>query len=255
MIQALADSVAFRDRRQRAWDTNLQYWLTQPLRHVIDLGDQIVATIAAHTAKLSTTPVVLDMGFGNAWLLRGLLKAQVHCTYIGLDLCPAFVTHARHEFARCRNACFEVADFEGPIVHDLSADIVVNAFNFFELADLSSGMSHAASYLKAGGSLLAWTIDKTYLLMALSKDWKEFRENLVLYQTIPGTKYGFQAIDLGSGPSSQLEYPSVLYSLADFLVQAESHGMFWRSYNEFPFTAKPVPKIYWQLEFVKGPPK
>jgi hypothetical protein len=93
------------------------------------------------------------------------------------------------------------------------------------------------------------TIDKTYLILALSRDWSEFHDNLRRYQELPGTKYGFQKIDLGTGVSDHLEYPSVLYSTQDYLEMARAHGMHLVDYVEHPFTSRAVPKVYCHLEF------
>lgn len=96
------------------------------------------------------------------------------------------------------------------------------------------------------------TIDKTYLMLALSSDRKEFYGNLALYQELAGTKYGFQHIDMGAHVSETLEYPSVLYSTQDFIDAASEHGLNLVNYVEHPFTAKTVPKIYCHLEFQRA---
>jgi hypothetical protein len=87
--------------------------------------------------------------------------------------------------------------------------------------------------------------------MAVSDSWEMFHANLRRYQRLKGTKYAFQAIDLGSGASDALEYPSVLYSVEDFIESARVSGLSLLSYQEVPYTARPIPKIYVLMEFEK----
>jgi SAM-dependent methyltransferase len=189
------------------------------------------------------------MGFGSAWLLQSLLATDLEFSYVGLDGTEEFVDRASKLFSNTTAATFLVGDLETDLTLPVMADVVVNAFNFFELCDLPRAMHNVKKHLRPGGSLFMSTIDKTYLLLALSKSWPEFHENLRRYQQLPGTKYAFQAIDVGTHLSDLLEYPSVLYSTQDFVDAAASEGLRLISYVEHPFTARAVPKIYCHLEF------
>jgi len=252
MIRSLDDRAAFRARREQAWRKNADYWLRGPLRHVQDVGEYIVGrTAELCRASDRETPVVADMGLGDAWLLRALLRTGIPFSYVGLDVTASFLDRARAEFGSYSRVRFEQVDFENDVALALDADIVINAFNFFELCDLDMAMSNAARFLRPRGTLVASTIDKTYLLLALSSGWDEFIENLRLYETLPGAKYDFQRIDLGTGVSPDLEYPSVLYSADDFINVAHRHGLTLSGYREHAFTSKTVPKIYCHFEFIK----
>jgi len=252
MIRSLDDRHAFRARRERAWRNSADYWLRGPLRHVTDVGDYIVArTIELCRATNRERPQVVDMGIGDAWLLRALLHTGISFSYAGLDVTPLFLSRARAEFGQLPHVRFEHVDLETTVSLSFDADVVVNAFNFLELCDLDVAMENAARFLRPSGTLLASTIDKTYLLLALSHGWDGFIENLRLYQELPGIKYDFQPIDLGIAVSSDLEYPSVLYSADDFISGARRQNLALAGYREHAFTSKPVPKIYCHYEFVK----
>jgi SAM-dependent methyltransferase len=194
-------------------------------------------------------PVVVDMGCGNAWLLKALRDRRAEARYIGLDSNAEFIGFASGRYGTMDNARFVLADVEARVELPVEADVVVNAFNFFELYDLEQAMANVAMWLRPGGRLLVSTIDKTYLILALSRGWDEFYENLRLYQGLQGIKYGFQRIDLGTSVSETLEYPSVLYSTQDYIEMAQARGMQLVDYVEHPFTATTVPKIYCHLEF------
>jgi len=158
---------------------------------------------------------------------------------------------ARKKYQKAKYVRLEYADFEELMPDEMNgyADVVVNAFNFFELTELSVPMRNAARFLKRSGKMLVATIDKTFLMMAGCKSWQEWIDVLREYQNLHGPKYFFQAIDLGDRESKDLVYPSVLWSLNDYLDEAGSSGINMTFYKELVFTAKPIPKIYQYMEF------
>ena len=252
MIKALVDVSDFKRRRKEAWERNLRYWLAGNLRHVVDVGPYIARRVRDLCQRNPpVAPAVLDMGFGSAWLLEALLREGMRFSYLGVDSTPDFVTEARRRFSGT-GARFIQADLEEKLTLGEQVDIAVNAFNFFELCDLQTAMQNAAKHLRPGGRLFMSTIDKTYLILALSGDWNTFHENLRLYQELPGVKFDFQRIDLGDGVSKSLEYPSVLYSTQDYIAAAQEFDLHLKRYDEHAFTGRPIPKIYCHLEFEKS---
>lgn len=250
MIFSLADRQEFRRLRRLAWERNIDYWLSGQLRHVADVGGYICDRVKALcNRQRDRRTVLVDMGFGSAWLLSGLLEELPRLSYLGLDNTRAFVNHALASFASNEHLNFLLTDVETRLDLPIHADVVVNAFNFFELCDLRQAMENVARLLIPGGTLFMSTIDKTYLILALSETHTDFLTNLARYQELPGTKFGFQRIDLGPAVSHCLEYPSVLYSTQDFIDVAHDNGLRLVSYVEQPFTATVVPKIYCHLEF------
>ncbi len=253
-LHALADGRHFRKRRAVSWQRNVDYWLSSPLRHVADVGEYITDRAQAACSDSGVKqPILVDMGCGDGWLLRRLEQRHVGLTYYGLDFTREFIDHGRAEFAQLDKVIFELVDLERRCDRDFGADLVVNAFNFFELSDLDEAFANASRFLKPGGVLQVSTIDKTYLLLAVSTDMDDLRRKLRLYQTLPGIKYCFQPIDLGDQLSATLEYPSVLYSTEDYLNAARKQDLMLLRYTEHPFTASSVPKIYCHFEFQKPP--
>lgn len=250
MIETLEDIEEFRKRRHHEWARNVNYWLTGTLRHVADEGEYIATRVQALSCKgAGTLPVVVDMGCGNAWLLETLCRKNIKVRYVGIDNSAEFIRFASVKYGQMDNVMFVRADVETKVELSERADVVVNAFNFFELCDLEQAMANVKRWLRPDGTLLMSTIDKTYLMLALSKDWAEFLENLRRYQELPGTKYGFQRIDMGTAISNSLYYPSILYSTQDYIDAARTHSMHLVRYVEHAFTATLMPKIYCHLEF------
>lgn len=253
LIATLLDPMAYKSERARNWTKNVDYWLSQPLRHVVDVGTYIASrTEALCLASGRARPVVVDMGFGSGWLLEELRRRQLVMRYVGLDCTVPFVDHAHRKFTDVDDAVFHVVDFEEPSNLTFEADVVVNAFNFFELCDLEMAFRNAAQFLRPGGTLQVATIDKSYLILALSDGWADYHRKLRAYQELPGTKYAFQPIDLGTSMSDRLYYPSILYSTEDYFSAGASHGLALRAYKEHALTGRAVPKIYCHYEFVKS---
>ena len=253
MIDKLSDKELYQQRLRRAWAKNGAYWLSAPLRHVVDAGDFIMEAIGNILAPLGDRlPVVVDMGCGSCWLLDRLLASGRPVRYIGVDSNKEFIDSAVDRYSCYESVSFVLGDLNTALDIGIEADLVVNAFTFFELSSLDQAMANAASWLSPAGTMLMSTIDKTYLILALSSDWEDFHENLRTYQEFDGVKYGFQKIDLGDGPSADLEYPSVLYSTQDFILSAERSNLKLTRYREQPFTARAIPKIYSHLEFSRS---
>jgi 2-polyprenyl-3-methyl-5-hydroxy-6-metoxy-1,4-benzoquinol methylase len=251
-MEVLNSISAYKCRRQSSWKKNSSYWLQGPLRHVVDVGDYIADEVVNMANGLGADrPTIVDMGFGDAWLLRYLTARGLKFQYIGIDSNEDFIVNARKTYGMRSDCEFILADLEEPCDFNFKADIVVNAFSFFELANLEQGMINARGILKDNGRLFVSTIDKTYLILANSKTWEEFLSNLREYNELKGVKYFFQPIDLGDKASEFLEYPAVLYSLDDYLSAAKRLGFRLNAYKEHIFTAKAVPKIYVHFELIK----
>lgn len=253
MIRSLKNRNAYRKRSRLCWSKNSTYWLSNPLRHVVDVGDYIADTVIRICSRSrSSKPTIVDMGFGSAWLYQALSRKGFSCYYIGFDSNEDFINYSLQQFATDKSCRFDLVDLEEPIDVNIRADLVVSAFSLFELSDLRQPMTNAFNLLLPNGHFLISTIDPTYLILAVSDSWPEFLENLARYETLPGTKYAFQPIDLGDKASNTLEYPSVLYSRYDYLSISRNVGFHFGSYKEHILTAKPIPKIYFHLELVKG---
>lgn len=243
LLETLGNIEEYKKKRAAAWERNAKYWLQEPLRHVVDTGDLIVSRIVRHLkeSKLQC-PVIVDMGFGDGWVLKKLAAKKTKFKYIGLDSNDEFIESAKKSFQKLEFCEFVKCDIEKKLATNIKADIVLNAFNFFELSNLKQGISNAQRMLSKNGILIVATIDVTYLIYAVSQSFKQFKVNLKRYEQLPGIKYAFQKIDLGTRLSNYLEYPSVMYSLKNYLDSAK--GMSLTFYEEMVKTAKPIPKIY-----------
>ena len=132
--------------------------------------------------------------------------------------------------------------------------MVFNCFNFFELLDLDAAFDNAARMLQPSGRLFIFTIDPTYLALAVSRDMPDFRNKLRLYEEMKSrgeTPHYFQNIDLGNAESKDLKYASVLYSLDDFFQRARKNSMRLIDYGEVIKTSKYLPKVYQFIVFQK----
>src|ERR1039458_3667668 len=111
MIERLNDPEEFRRRSHAAWEQNIDYWVAAPLRHVVDVGDYILDRVSDLCRRNGNDlPVLLDMGFGSAWLLKSLLARGLSVSYVGLDSMEPFVVRAKETFGQSDRMQFLVAD-------------------------------------------------------------------------------------------------------------------------------------------------
>lgn len=252
-MQPLKDIIQFRKESQECWEKNADYWSHNYLRQVED-------TKIFFKEKLKdiikSGMTVIDMGCGSGWLLDFLLELDIPFTYIGLDFNNRFIYSLKEEFSSVSNASFETVDFEEKVPDKFlhRADIVFNCFNFFEIANLDTAFANAINMLKPHGKLVIFTIDYTYLILAVSNSMEEFKSNLKTYEEIKSKgeiPYFFQNIDLGDKVSKDLKYASVLYSFNDYFQQVQKYQMSLVDYCEVVKTSKFLPKTYQYIVYKK----
>jgi|GEM_PF-2258252 SAM-dependent methyltransferase len=241
----------FKKENQENWKINSDFWLNNPLRQVEDTKIFFKEKLKEITKSGVT---IVDMGCGSGWLLDFILELNIHFFYIGLDFNKKFIEHLSLKYAHISNVSFEYIDFEEELPNKFlhCADIVFNCFNFFETANLDAAFSNGSKMLKPKGKLVIFTIEYTYLILAVSDDMNSFKKNLKIYEEIKSkgeVPYFFQHIDLGDRESENLKYASVLYSFDDFFKQAKRNQMTLADYGEVVKTSKFLPKTYQYIVF------
>lgn len=252
-MRILKDKSEFKKENQESWEKNIAYWLNSPLRQVEDTKLFFKEKLKE---LLKSGMTVADMGCGSGWLLDFLLELDIPFTYIGLDLNSKFIEHLRLKYSQISNASFETVDFEEGVTDKFlhCADVVFNCFNFFETTNLDSAFANGSRMSKSNGKLVIFTIDYTYLILAVSHSMEEFKSNLKMYEEVKSkgeVPYFFQNIDLGDTESRDLKYASVLYSFDDYFKQAQKHQMSLVDYGEVIKTSKFLPKTYQYIVFKK----
>lgn len=249
----LKNKTEFKKENQKSWEKNTKYWLSNPLRQVEDTKPFFMEKL-----KILVKPkmTIIDMGCGSGWLLDSLIELSVPFEYIGIDFNIKFIEHLKVKYSKISNASFELIDFEVGIPKSLynKADIVFNCFTFFENADLNRAFQNGVNMLNSNGEMVIFTIDYTFLILAVSHNMEEFKANLKSYEELK-TKgkipYFFQNIDLGDSESKELKYASVLYSLDDFFKQSQKYKLKLIDYGEVVKTSKYLPKTYQFIVFKK----
>ena len=253
MIRMLDNKLLFKNENHDSWLINTDYWLHSTLRQVED-------TKLFFKKKLNELLfegcTVYDLGCGNGWLLDFLLETKINVNYVGIDFNEKFIEYLKDKYSSHKNCEFILADLEKPLESKLlgKADFSFNNFNFFEIADLSPAFETAYSTLNEKGSLIIATIDVTFLIVAISETYDDFKRNLVKYEETKAqgkVPFFFQPIDLGNASSTQLKYASVLYSFADYFKLAKSKNMTLKDYDEVICASRFIPKIYQYMEFTK----
>ncbi len=247
----LDDKKKFKNENHENWLSNTGYWLSSPLRQVEDTKEFLKKKLGEILFEGCT---VYDMCCGSGWLLDFIIESGVRVKYVGFDFNERFISYLTDKFSGQPDYSFVLADLENPIgeTYSATADFSFNNFSFFEIANLAPAFDNAVKILKPGGSLIITTIDVSYLIVAISNTYEDFKNNLVMYEQVKAKgeiPYFFQPIDLGNAASEQLKYASVLYSLADYFKLAKSKGLILKEYDEIICMSRFIPKVYQYLEF------
>jgi demethylmenaquinone methyltransferase/2-methoxy-6-polyprenyl-1,4-benzoquinol methylase len=252
-MKVLKDKIEFKEENKVSWAHNTHYWLNNPLRQVEDTKDFFKAKL---DTLIKSNMNLIDMGCGSGWLVDFIKELGIPFHYIGLDFNAEFVNFLRDKHNQLSNISFDTVDLEESIPNKYinNADIAFNCFNFFETANLDTAFNNAYQLLKDNGQLVIFTIDYTYLILAISHNMNEFKSNLREYERMKENgevPYFFQNIDLGDSESKDLKYASVLYSFDDYFKQAKSYDMTLTDYGEVIKTSKFLPKTYQYMVFTK----
>jgi len=254
MSYRLTDRSAFKAANLENWRTNSAFWLEGRMRHLEDVGDFVRDRILELLGQREDG-LVLDMGCGDAWVLRRLRERADPIRYCGLDFNEAFITANQERYRSDADASFAVADFELPIPEDLTgcAEVVVNCFNFFELPGLREGFEFAAGALSPGGCLLIVTIDPIMQMLSITTTREQLDELLHVYERDRDLLAYDKEIDVGGEHTGRV-YKGLMYSAADFAGAANAVGLSLVGYREVVRTSRRPPQIYQILEFRKGQP-
>jgi SAM-dependent methyltransferase len=253
MIYRVQRKQEFKEENLRNWRANSKFWMQGKMRHLTDVHDATAQILGGLlTRELSHSPVLLDIGCGEGWLLRLIREEHHDVSYIGLDFNKDFIDNLSAQHSGESNIRFVRHDIERNLPEFLieSADIVVNLFNFFEVPDITAAFHNAAAALRSGGVLLVLTIDPIIQLISISKSLEELRESLRQYEECPSEIAYDKPIDVGNGDPGRV-YKGILYSAAVYVEKAKAAGLMLTDYRELIKTASRNPQIYQYLLFQK----
>lgn len=247
------DATLYKAENRENWGRNFDYWTTRPLRHVVD---NLAAVRDMVDRLINDQSTVVDVGCGSGFLYHLVREKSKTARYVGMDFNSAFIEKLSSEFGHDPNAEFVVQDIDQNIPDRFlgSADVLFSFFVFLEVGDLDGAYRAGGSLLKPGGTFSIFTIEYTFLILAVSRDMEDFKANLRKYheiRTIGKTPYTFQKIDLGDGESDELTYGSVFHSTADYIRSGRDAGLQLELFSEFIHTDKFHPKVYQYFEFIR----
>jgi cyclopropane fatty-acyl-phospholipid synthase-like methyltransferase len=255
-LYLVRDNEEFKQANLSNWHVNSDFWLEGRMRHLKDVAkftqDELHRLLQHADENNGSSPTLFDFGCGDGWIYRLIHENHLTAKYVGIDFNQLFVEELRRRYGESEDHKFFCFDLEATPPEELigSADVGVNFFNFFELANIEAGFRNVASMLSAGGRLLVVSIDPLTQILAVSESHEKFIENLRQYQEHKHRLGYDKDIDIGDTPSNRI-YKSLLYSTADYVRLGSECGLTLEDYKEVIKTGNAVPQIYQFIFFVK----
>jgi SAM-dependent methyltransferase len=246
-IYILNNKKEFKRKNLENWFAITDLWQAGEMRHIYDLSDHTAKQLKKIIGKQKTKSIV-DIGCGEGWILRLLLKNKLDVKYTGIDFNPLFIENLKKTYKGIKHFKFLNYDIENKPPKSLinSAHLVINFFNFFEIPQINIAFKNTYSILKKDGILMIVTIDPVMQILAVSKDYNDFRKNLILYQKFKSRLGYDKKIDLGSKETKRI-YRGILYSISDYIRLGKELRMTILNYEEIIRVANKVPQIYQYL--------
>jgi len=235
---------AFRQSNLLNWQRNTDFWLAAKLRHVPHVYP-IAATILFREAqRVGRRLTVVDIGCGDAWVLRLLKEQRIDYKYVGLDFNESMLEHLRREHSEA-GASFRHVDIELALPEDLAktGDVVINAFNFFELADMPTAFANTTKAVAPDGGLLVFHIDPLTQLLSLVDSLDEFRAELSAFEQYGSALAYDKLIDLQGGEAQRM-YKGILYRFAEYHRLARMHHLQLEDFEEILHARDGRPQLY-----------
>jgi SAM-dependent methyltransferase len=252
----ITDSTKFKIQNINEWKKNSGFWLEGKMRHIKDVKDKTIETLQVLlSANGNETEVkyIIDVGCGEGWLYRAIKDAKLDVNYCGVDLNEKFISELQNRHQVDANALFIKEDIElnGVSILAGKADVVVNAFNFFEIPNLGKAMTNTAQLIKDGGYLLILTIDPISQLLSVSDTQAMFYEYLAEY-AIKKNKIGYKKRIVVGNEKTKKYYYGILYSLEDYLREGRENDLIFHDYFEILNPSMPTPQLYQFMIFKKS---
>lgn len=245
----------FKFQNIKEWKANSEFWLEGEMRHIKDVKSKTVEILKNITETIKTETdkrVIVDEGCGEGWVYRAIKEENLDLRYYGIDFNEQFISELNKRYSADSNASFILEDIEDNEINQLKgkANIVVNAFNFFEMPNLESAMKNTANLLKKDGFLVILTIDPITQLLSVSDSQKIFYEYLTEYAN-KKNRIGYKKRIVIGNIKTRKHYYGILYSLEDYLRECRKNNLAFQDYTEILNPAKPTPQLYQFMIFKK----
>jgi SAM-dependent methyltransferase len=251
----ITDSTEFKIQNLNEWKTNSDFWLEGNMRHIKDVKGKTIEILQKLLSADSSNYIkktVIDEGCGEGWVYRALTEAKLDVNYYGIDFNEKFISELNKRYIDDENASFIKDDIEEKEINLLfgKADIVVNAFNFFEIPNLEKAMSNTSKLIKDGGYLVILTIDTITQLLSVSDNHKMFYEYLSEYAN-KKNRIGYKKRIVIGDKKTDKHYYGILYSLEDYLKEGRKNNLLFHDYTEILNPSGPTPQLYQFMIFQK----
>jgi len=252
----ITDAEKFKNQNINEWRVNSEFWLKGNMRHINDVKGktvEIIQSLLPLTENNNKEKITLiDVGCGEGWIYRAIKEANIDLKYYGIDFNEHFIDELNKRYKEDTESIFLVDDIEEKEINELKgkADVVVNAFNFFEIPNLEKAIFNTSGLIKNNGYLLILTIDPITQLLSISDNQIMFYEYLNEYSK-KKDKIGYKKRIVIGDKKSTKSYYGILYSMEDYLREGRKCKLVFQNYYEIINSAKPTPQLYQFMIFRK----
>jgi ubiquinone/menaquinone biosynthesis C-methylase UbiE len=244
----------FRKLNLEGWEKNNEYWIDSTKTHIDDIEGAFLELFESIIENNNQRPLkVFDFGCGDGWIYEKIAEnISDEIQYTGFDYFEGFIDFLKKKYSSDQKSAFYKHDLQKklPDRFDKEANLIIDAFSFFEMPDMEEGFKNVGNCLKMGGIFMLITIDPIMQLLSVSSDMSQFRSNLKKYEQ-HGSNLAYRKTMDVRGAKDQRKYHGILYSLSDYLEIAQKNSLEVFEFREVKKLDRKQPQIYQFILFKK----
>lgn len=240
MIIPITDTEEFSSLCLNAWHQNASFWDKTRI-----VNSEIKKYIFEYL-DTNKNCSVLDIGCGNGWLYKDLVKQHNPVLYTGVDYNEHFINSLKKKYPKNDFFCF---DFTQNIPKNLLGkfNVAISCLSLIEMADISIAFHNFRSILSSKGILILVTLNPYFEIIRLSDDYFDLTKDLGVFRSDNFPKYYKKEI-LIDGKKTGRFYYGVLHTTDQLMKAILKNGFSISNFKEINFTngaiSEPIYQAY-----------
>lgn len=248
----IQDEENFKKMNHAEWEKNTSFWLKAEMNHISDTKKKVADKLESLISTFDYVPLIVDVGCGEGWIYRLIKELKLKVNYVGIDFNEGFIENLSKSYMGESDCEFYNLDIETPLPNSLvnCADIVINAFNFFEIPKISQAFENTTKILKNNAFLFILTIDPITQILAVTENYDDLFDTIEEYSDLKNNLAYRKSIVVGNKKTNR-SYYGILYSFKDYLYLAKKNGLTFYDFDDLIKGNRPTPQIFQFITFRK----